>query len=95
MTTVSIITPTYNRPDLLGEAIASMLAQSFDDWEMLVVDDASPAPNLLSTPLPTHACATSSWRMSAAAPPATVAWNWLAAGTSVSWTTTISITRTN
>ncbi|HRO23529.1 MAG TPA: glycosyltransferase, partial [Promineifilum sp.] len=38
---VSIITPTYNRPDLLREAIGSVLNQSFDDWEMLIVDDGS------------------------------------------------------
>lgn len=41
MPLVSIITPTYNRPEWLGEAIASVLAQSFEDWEMLVVDDGS------------------------------------------------------
>jgi len=41
MTAISIITPTYNRPDLLREAIDSVLAQSFGDWEMLIVDDGS------------------------------------------------------
>lgn len=41
MPTVSIITPTYNRPELLQEAIQSVLAQSLDDWEMLIVDDGS------------------------------------------------------
>lgn len=41
MCTVSVITPTYNRPEILREAIGSLLAQSFADWEMLVVDDGS------------------------------------------------------
>lgn len=41
MPLISIITPTYNRPELLGDAIGSLLAQSFDDWEMLIVDDGS------------------------------------------------------
>ena len=41
MPTVSTIIPTYNRAHLLGRAIRSVQAQSFQDWELLVVDDAS------------------------------------------------------
>lgn len=37
----TVLIPTYRRPDLLREAIASVLAQTFDDFEVLVVDDAS------------------------------------------------------
>lgn len=40
---VSIIIPTYNRSDLLAEALASLVNQSFDkkEYEILVVDNAS------------------------------------------------------
>ncbi len=39
--TVSVIIPTYNRAVLVQEAVASVLAQSRRDFELLVVDDAS------------------------------------------------------
>jgi glycosyltransferase involved in cell wall biosynthesis len=38
---VSVIIPTYNRGWILGEAVASVLAQEFDDFELIVVDDGS------------------------------------------------------
>ena len=41
MPKVSVVIPTYNRPEFLGAAISSVLNQTFQDWELLVVDDAS------------------------------------------------------
>lgn len=38
---ISIIVPTHNRADLLPEALRSVLAQTFSDWELIVMDDAS------------------------------------------------------
>jgi len=39
--TVSVILPTYNRGWVLREAIDSVLAQDFTDFELIVVDDGS------------------------------------------------------
>ncbi len=38
---VSVLTLTYNRPQLIGRAIASVCAQSFMDWELLIVQDGA------------------------------------------------------
>ncbi len=36
---VTVLTPTYNRPSYLPQAIESVLGQRFQDWEMLVIND--------------------------------------------------------
>ena len=38
---VSVIIPTYNRLSMVKEAVESVLKQDFEDFELIVVDDAS------------------------------------------------------
>lgn len=42
MPAISVIIPTHNRPELLRQAICSVLAQTFSDFEIIVVDDGNP-----------------------------------------------------
>ena len=41
MPCVSVIVPTFNRADFLKEALESVFAQSYEDFELIVVDDGS------------------------------------------------------
>ena len=38
---VSVIIPTFNRAHTLGRAVESVVAQTFGDWELIVIDDGS------------------------------------------------------
>ena len=38
---VSIVVPVYNRERFLGPTIESVIAQTFEDWELVVYDDGS------------------------------------------------------
>ena len=38
---VSIITPVYNGQDFLERSIKSVLAQTYENWELLLIDDGS------------------------------------------------------
>lgn len=38
---VSIIIPTFNRAHLIGETLDSIIAQTYTNWECIVVDDGS------------------------------------------------------
>jgi glycosyltransferase involved in cell wall biosynthesis len=46
----SVIIPTRNRPQFLSEAVASVLAQSIDELEVLVVNDGDAPIELLNDP---------------------------------------------
>ena len=39
---VSVLLTTYNRPDMLTEAIGSVFGQDYDDYELIILDDNSP-----------------------------------------------------
>ena len=41
MPRVSVIIPAYNSAATIGDTIASVAAQTFGDWEIVVGDDAS------------------------------------------------------
>ena len=39
---ISIIMPVYKVEEYVGKAIESIIAQTFSDWEFLIVDDGTP-----------------------------------------------------
>jgi glycosyltransferase involved in cell wall biosynthesis len=41
MALFSVIMPAYNREDFIGQALQSLRAQTFPDWECIVIDDGS------------------------------------------------------
>ena len=39
---ISVVIPCYKQAEFLPEAVESVIAQTFTDWELLIVDDGSP-----------------------------------------------------
>jgi glycosyltransferase involved in cell wall biosynthesis len=52
---VSVIVPVYATAPYVAEALDSILAQTFTDYEILVVNDGSPDTELLETVLQRYA----------------------------------------
>lgn len=46
----SVVVPTYQRAELVRQAVRTVLAQTFQDFEIIVVDDGSPEPIRLGLP---------------------------------------------
>lgn len=38
---ISVVIPTHNRCELLKETVSSVMEQTFSNWELIIVDDAS------------------------------------------------------
>ena len=47
---VSVIIPHFNRSDLLSETVDSLIAQTYTDWEAIIVDDGSDAEHRAALP---------------------------------------------
>ena len=41
MELITIIVPAFNAAPWIAECLDSILAQSFDDWQAIIVDDGS------------------------------------------------------
>lgn len=38
---VSVIMPAYNAEEYISEAVQSVMAQTYENWELLIIDDCS------------------------------------------------------
>ena len=38
---ISVIMPSYNRGDVIGESIDSLISQSYKNWELIITDSGS------------------------------------------------------
>lgn len=54
MAEVSIIIPTKNRPDLLNRAVISILNQTYQDWELFIINDSADEVSINSSDARIH-----------------------------------------
>lgn len=50
----SVLIPSYNRPEFIGLAVASVLASDFEDFELIVSDDRSPRRDEIAAAIDEH-----------------------------------------
>ena len=41
MSHITVITPVFNCKNSIKQTILSVVAQSYDDWDMIIIDDVS------------------------------------------------------
>ena len=52
----SVLIPSYNRPELIGETVDSILKNDFDDFEIIISDDKSPRQEQIALVLQPFLC---------------------------------------
>ena len=47
---ISVLMPAYNAEDYIKDAIKSVLAQTYENWELIIIDDRSTdnTPSIIS-----------------------------------------------
>jgi glycosyltransferase involved in cell wall biosynthesis len=68
----SVVIPTHNRPDLISEAVETVKRQSYEEWELIVFDNASSVPTSECVDLRDHRIRSS---RSDTSLPVTESWN--------------------